>query len=84
MKNYNSNIWFILIIKCLLLQKIVKIAIQLKDERLKVKIIDLNDLIPVEPRFIMKFYFRTHLVSQYNQSISLINEPIESFIKNIE
>lgn len=58
----------------------------LKDDRVRNRLIpvDLNDLIPVDSRFLMVFYLRAELVSHYGQAINLLNEPIEMFIKQIE
>lgn len=56
---------------------------QIGDDRVRKQMIDLNELIPVDAQFLMKFYFRAELASAFGQPLSLLNEPIESFLRHI-
>lgn len=54
------------------------------DDRVKLEIMDLNDSIPVDSRFLIKFYLKAEMVSVYEQPMSLLNESIDCFLKHIE
>ena len=64
--------------------KIFKTMIKIGDDRVKKEMIDMNELIPVDVQFMIKFYFRTELISSHAHSMSLLNDPIEVFLKQIE
>lgn len=58
--------------------------IKIGDDRVKREMNDMADLIPVDVPFLIKFYFRAELTSSHAHPMSLLNDPIEVFLKQIE
>lgn len=58
--------------------------IKIGDDRVKREMIDMSELIPVDVQFLIKFYFRAELTSSHGHPMSLLNDPIEAFLKQIE